>query len=122
MAKRGADMAELAPIKVEIEDEADLGDEIRKELALIRERIVHALEIFPFLSSSAIHQAIGTGTATALWRPLLMKLVAEGTVCKTEVIAQTPLNRTQTYHLYHLATRTYEPYSPSIRATQITND
>lgn len=109
-------MAELSPIRADIEDDPDLGEEIRKELSLIKARILHALEIFPFLSGSGINQAIGTNTSTALWRPILKRLVADGTVSCTEVVAQTPLNRTQTYTIYHLASRKYEPYSPHTTA------
>jgi hypothetical protein len=98
-------------------NEDTMQEEVAKELQLIRERILHALEIFPFLSSSGIHQAIGTATSTGLWRPILMALVAEGFVCRTEVTAQTPLNRTQSYMLYHLPLRTYEPLSPHTKAT-----
>jgi hypothetical protein len=86
---------------------ADAG--VQKELELIRDRMLHALEVFPFLSRSMIHMAIGTATATGLWHPILQSLLDQGHVCKTEVVARTPLNRPQTYTIYHLPKNIYIP-------------
>jgi hypothetical protein len=77
-------------------------------MLLIRAKIVHALEIFPFLSVSAIHQQIGTSLPRDLWQPILQELVSSGEVSVTEVGARTPLDRNQTYTIYHLAQRTLQ--------------
>jgi hypothetical protein len=72
-----------------------------------RARILHALEIFPFLQASAIHQAIGTSTPTQLWRPVLRTLVEEELVCETRISAKTPQDRNATYNIYHLRKNPY---------------
>jgi hypothetical protein len=78
-----------------------------------RKRILHALDVFPFISASMIHQAIGTSTPTALWRPLLEELEAAGKVVKFERSFRNPMNgRMQPYTIYHLPNRPYI-YGPS---------
>lgn len=76
-----------------------------------RARILHALEIFPYLSSSMIHIAIGTSTSTKLWRPILGKLVEEGVVCETQRACKGPNDRNQNYTIYHLPANPYS-YGP----------
>ena len=78
---------------------------------LIRAKILHALEVFPFISSSMINTAIGTSTLTSLWRPVLMALEAEGLVTKSEITCATPVGRNQCYTVYHLAANAYN-YGP----------
>lgn len=90
--------------------------DFERELALLELRIVHALEIFPFLSRSGIHQQIGTSTPTGLWQPVLQRLLNSGRVVCTEVTATTPLERVQKYSVYHLPTNQYTPANDSIRA------
>jgi hypothetical protein len=75
------------------------------------ERILHALEIFPFISASMLHQAIGTATAGNLWKPILEQLVELGEIKETTFSAKTPTGRTQSYTIYHLSKHTYN-YGP----------
>lgn len=103
-------MPSVAPI----EEENARMDEVERQLQLMRERILHSLEIFPFLSRSMIHMSLGTATPVGLWQPLLEKLVEDGEVVCTEVHAKTPLNRSQAYTLYHLSSRTYTPTTNAI--------
>jgi len=93
----------------------EIDDGVYRELQLLRERILHSLEIFPFLSSSMIHMSIGTSTPRGLWKPVLERLVEDGVVLVTEIFATTPNNRTQTYTIFHLASRTYQPANEQIR-------
>lgn len=77
---------------------------------LFREKILHALEVFPFLSNSMIHMAIGTSNSTLLWKPVLEALVAEGSVVETTHSAKTPIDRSQSYTIYHLPINSYQHY------------
>lgn len=86
-----------------------MNDGVQETLDLIRARILHTLDIFPALSGSMIHIGLGTSTPTSLWRPILENLVADGIVVKLEVASRTPLDRNQTYTLYHLPKNSYIP-------------
>jgi hypothetical protein len=90
-------------------------DVLQEQLDLISERILHALEIFHFLSLSAIHQQIGTSTPRGIWQPLLHKLIEDGQIQVTEVIATTPLHRTQSYTIFHLTKHPYSSANPDIK-------
>lgn len=74
---------------------------------LCRARILHALEVFPFISGSMIHIALGTSTSVTLWKPILADLIARGEVCELAVRVKTPAARNQTYTLYHLPGNEY---------------
>lgn len=74
---------------------------------LIRDKILHVLEIFPYISNSMIHMAIGTSTPTILWKPILEQLVKEGLILETTITAKSPLDRQQTYTIYHLPKNAY---------------
>lgn len=70
-------------------------------------RILHALEVFPFISASMLHQAIGTATSGRLWKPILEALVEEGKVIVHELAARGVSGRSQTYVIYHLPKNEY---------------
>jgi hypothetical protein len=70
-------------------------------------RILHGLEVFPFISASMLNQAIGTGTPNDLWRPCLEALVSEGKVIEHIHAAKSPTGRAQSYTIYHLAKHSY---------------
>jgi hypothetical protein len=105
-------MPATSPIQTQEEAQKDV---LQEQLDLISERILHALEIFHFLSLSAIHQQIGTSTPRGIWQPLLQKLVEDGQIHVTEVIATTPLHRTQSYTVFHLAKYPYATNNPDIK-------
>lgn len=73
----------------------------------VRERILHALEIFPFISSSMLHQAIGTATLGSLWKPVLNELIQDGKVMETTFTAKSFGGRQQSYTILHLAKNNY---------------
>lgn len=99
--------------------EQDAHDGYEEVQSQLREKILHALEIFPFLSISGLHQQIGTSTPRGLWQPIVMTLVGRGEVCKTEVTAKTPLQRMQSYTLYHLPHNIYTNPNPDIQHKQL---
>lgn len=78
-----------------------------EEARMLRDKILFTLEIYPFLSKSMIHQAVGTATSRRLWGPILDRLVEEGAVVTTTISIRTPLERNQTVKLYHLSSRQY---------------
>ena len=70
-------------------------------------RILHALEVFPFISGSMVHLAIGTATSGTLWKPILQGLLKEGRIKIHQLQAKGPTGRMQTYTLYHLPKNKY---------------
>lgn len=70
-------------------------------------RILHALEVFPFISASMLHQAIGTATPGKLWKPILEGLIEDGKVECYELSARSPTGRAQAYTIYHLPKNEY---------------
>ena len=60
-------------------------DNVSDVQTLVKDKILHALEIFPFISNSMIHMAIGTSTPTMLWKPILEQLVREGYILEINV-------------------------------------
>ncbi len=90
---------------------SNLDDTMANVIEHTKLRILHALEIFPFISASMLNQAIGTSTATQLWRPCLEQLLAESKVEESTIQARTPNGRTQSYTIYHLPENSYS-YGP----------
>lgn len=85
----------------------EIDDSMAQVIEETKLRMLHALEVFPFISPSMLHQAIGTATSTKLWRPLLDHLVEEGKVVLTEITLKTATGRMQSYAIYHLAKHAY---------------
>lgn len=95
------------------------GPQSQQEVAMdmqehFRQRILHTLGIFPFISQSMIHIGIGTANMTSLWKPVLQTLVDRGEILITEVTASAPSERRQVYSVYHLPTMEY----PGNKGTQ----
>lgn len=86
---------------MEVEEKVDAGAE------LIKARILHVLSVFPFLSQSMINVGIGTSIPSKLWQPVLEELLADGSITKTAINAQSPSDRSQTYTIYHLSRNPY---------------
>jgi S1-C subfamily serine protease len=74
---------------------------------ILRSKILHTLSIFPYLSQSMIQVGIGTAISPNMWKPLFQELIAEGKIVKTDVSATSPLERAQTYQVYHLPQNPY---------------
>ena len=90
-----------------IDGAIDTQHSFEEEALALRDKILWALEVFPFISKSMIHQAVGTGVPRTLWMPILNKLVADGDVTCITVYAKTPTDRNQQYIIYHLKNRQY---------------
>lgn len=91
----------------EREREITLDDSMAQVIELTRIRILHGLEIFPFISGSMLNQAVGTSIPGELWKPILAQLIDEGVVVETAHSAKSPTGRAQTYTIYHLAKNEY---------------
>lgn len=76
-----------------------------------RQRILHTLEVFPFLSASMIHVGIGTASPSPIWKPVLQDLVNSGEVVMTEISANAPSERRLAYTIYHLSSRAYPGFN-----------
>ena len=85
----------------------DFDDSMAQVIETTKMRILHGLEIFPFISQSMLNQAIGTSTPGELWRPCLVALIEEGKVKETTIQAKTVSGRAQSYTIYHLAKNEY---------------
>jgi hypothetical protein len=86
---------------------SDLDDSMAQVIETTKMRILHALEVFPFISGSMLHQAIGTSTSGNLWKPLLDQLIESGDIVETNLAAKSPTGRAQSYTIYHLAKNKY---------------
>lgn len=84
-----------------------LDDSMGQLIEVTKLRILHALEIFPFIAPSMLNMAIGTSTPAELWRPCLAQLVEEGKVVETNLQAKSPTGRNQAYTVLHLAKHEY---------------
>ena len=74
---------------------------------LLRAKILHALKIYPALSPTMIHVALGTSTSAVVWKAVLEELIAEGLVVRREITATSPHDRVQNYTVIHLAETEY---------------
>lgn len=72
-------------------------DEQLSSVNWIRARILHVFSIYPKLSGSMLQVGIGTSIAPALWRPVLKTMIEEGSLKQTNVQAETPSGRIQSY-------------------------
>lgn len=99
-------------------------DEMANIIEHTKARILHSLQVFPFLAASQLHQSIGSATSTKLWRPLLEELIEDGKIVVTHIQEVTPSGRTQSYTIYHLAANPYI-YGTGIgigTGTEVVND
>lgn len=84
-----------------------LDDSMAQVIEQTRLRILHALEVFPFISGSMLNQAIGTSLPTELWKPILSGLLEDGDVKEHVLQAKSFTGRAQSYTIYHLAKYEY---------------
>lgn len=62
---------------------------------VIADKILHILESFPKISPSMLQISLGSGIPTALWQPILERLIAEGAVHRYQRTTQSPSGRAQ---------------------------
>lgn len=63
----------------------------------IRTKIIHVLSIYPCISPTMLQIGIGPGLAPEFWHGVMEAMIMEGEISKTQVQAQAPSGRTQTY-------------------------
>jgi hypothetical protein len=84
---------------------------IEDPMAVVRDetkqKILHTLTIFPFVSGSMIQVGIGPAHPSKLWRNCLEELMKDGIVLMTSRQAVSPGGRATVYHVYHLSTNPY---------------
>lgn len=68
----------------------------------IEKRIHLILSVYPKVSPSMLQVALGTSLPPAVWRPVLEKMITQGTVVRGSVAATTPHGRYQTYRTLEL--------------------
>lgn len=70
---------------------------------LIRDKIIHALDVFPVLSPSSLHVVIGPHIPSSQWRGVLEALLRDGTVCQESIVTPTPYGQHRSYTRLFLA-------------------
>lgn len=88
-------MSDLVPVELGPEVEPD--ETANKTAAKIR----HILQIYPRISPSMLHIALGPLTIKE-WRPILDEMIAERIVNLETVYKVSPLNRSQSYTILSL--------------------
>ncbi len=69
---------------------------------IIRQRILHALKVWPKLSPSMLQIAIGTAITPKLWHPILEKLIKEGKISRNEIEGKGVSGRDMVYTVLSL--------------------
>jgi hypothetical protein len=70
--------------------------------AEIEVKILHLLGIYPIISPTMLQGGLGPSVKSALWRPVLARLIDEGKVVEDQQSVQTPADRYNTYSKLHL--------------------
>lgn len=63
----------------------------------IRAKILHVLSLYPIISPTMLQGGLGPYVKPAHWRPVLQKLLEEGSVIEEQESMQTPSGRYNTY-------------------------
>ena len=60
---------------------------------VIEDKILHILDNFPKITPSMLQITIGSGIPTAIWHPVLERLIVEGAIFRCQRIIQSPSGR-----------------------------
>ena len=63
----------------------------------LADKIVHILTVYPMISPSMLQIGLGPAVSPSIWKPILEGLIESGTVIRTNVLAETPSGRQNTY-------------------------
>lgn len=63
----------------------------------IVDKILHILNVYPFISPSMLQMGVGPSLPATLWKPLLERLIGEGRVFRIFTNKETPRHRIQQY-------------------------
>ena len=76
---------------------------VLKEEVTIREKIIHLLKVYPIISPTMLQAALGAYVKPIKWRPVLVELIADGTVVEENESIMTPFKRYNSYTKLRLA-------------------
>jgi len=91
------------------EVEHDTTSQLEEATQDIRARIIHTLQVFPYISRAMLQVALGPGLSPKFWDGPLQDLVNEGVIKLVETVVATPGGRTLTKGIYHLPEYPYPP-------------
>jgi len=86
-------------------------DSIDEAMKDIEAKILHTLEIFPYISRGMVQQGIGPGVSPKLWDPVLERLCEEGKIKMVTTTVGSPSGRALSKTIYHLPKFPYPPVS-----------
>lgn len=72
-------------------------------------KILHILEVTPYLTRAQIQVSLGPALPPKIWDPVLQELVKEDKIYSVERSTQTPSGRNLVKTIYHLPTFPYPP-------------
>lgn len=87
----------------------DAHEEVTVAMDDVKARILHTLEIFPYISRSMIQVALGPGLSPKFWDGPLSALVDEGRIKLVETVIASPGGRALNKVIYHLPCYPYPP-------------
>jgi len=84
------------------EDRAEAAMNQKHSVESVKERIRHALTLFPILSRSGIQTAIGPAIPNYIWSPVLDQMLESGEIIHHMSSVLNYNNRTRLTHRYYL--------------------
>ena len=69
----------------------------QEQHALIQRRILHLLGIYPVVSPTMLHVALGPSTKADNWKPVLEELIEAEIVGREFIVSEAPTGRHNTY-------------------------
>lgn len=85
------------------EEEGPVGEVQDPTEGWIETRILHILGIYPKLSNSMLQVGMGTSLPPKIWKPVLVRMINEGTLISSSVSSLTPDGRAQSYTVISVA-------------------
>ncbi len=84
-------------------------DNMEELVNATKDKILHLLETFPYISRSMIQTGLSPALPPKLWGPILDKAVEQGEIKLVEVATTNPSGRALTKGVYHLPHYAYPP-------------
>jgi hypothetical protein len=98
-----------APLELPQEFHDEDFTELQKVQDVLRQKIKHALTVWPYLSGSMIQIGLGTAVPPVLWRPVLQSMIDQKEITVLEIYARSPTGRDQKYTVYKLSSNPKHP-------------
>lgn len=80
----------------------ELGSSLDDAAEDVKARILHLLDIYPYISRAMIQTGLSPALPPKLWDPVLQHLVNTGEISHVEIQATTPGGRALSKGIYHL--------------------